>query len=203
MSDKTSSSPSKNEDLAELAAERDPVPVESEAGQGSPDNSQTQIDPSASDRPESVEEQLVKALLEAEKNKDAWLRTTAELENARKRSQSDISNAHKYALEKFATELLAVKDSLEAALQSDNITAEAIKDGVELTLKQLTKVFDSFEIKEISPLGETLDPHKHQAMNTVESEAEVDTILSVFQKGYLLKDRLIRPAMVSVSKAKE
>ena len=125
------------------------------------------------------------------------------MENARKRSQSDISNAHKYALEKFATELLAVKDSLEAALQSDNITAEAIKDGVELTLKQLTKVFDSFEIKEISPLGETLDPHKHQAMNTVESEAEVNTILSVFQKGYLLKDRLIRPAMVSVSKAKE
>ncbi len=203
MSDKTPSSPSINEDLAELEVEQDPVSVESEAGQGSSDKSQTQIDPSGSDRPESIEEQLTKATLEAEKNKDAWLRTTAELENVRKRSQSDISNAHKYAIEKFATELLAVKDSLEAALQSDNITAEAIKDGVELTLKQLTKVFDSLEIKEISPLGETLDPHKHQAMNTVESETAVNTILSVFQKGYLLKDRLIRPAMVSVSKAKE
>ena len=156
--------------------------------------------------PESSEnsaEQLQQAIAEAEKHKDAWLRATAELDNVRKRTQIDVAAAHKYALERFSSELLVVKDSLEAALQTDNVTLDAINDGVDLTLKQLTKVFESFGIKEITPLGETLDPHKHQAMTTVDSDEAANTILSVFQKGYLLNDRLIRPALVSVAKPKE
>ena len=155
------------------------------------------------DAPKSLEEQLEEAIAESNKNKDSWLRATAELENVRKRSQLDVANAHKYALERFSSELLVVKDSLEAALKTENVTFEAIKDGVDLTLKQLPKVFETFGISEIDPLGETLDPHKHQAMSAVDSDKSANTILSVFQKGYLLNDRLIRPALVSVAKTKD
>ncbi|MDC1311401.1 nucleotide exchange factor GrpE [Burkholderiales bacterium] len=151
----------------------------------------------------SLEEQLEEATAEIEKHKDSWLRATAELENVRKRSQADVAGAHKYALERFSTELLVVKDSLEAALVADNVTFEAIKDGVDLTLKQLSKVFETFGIQEIDPMGETLDPYKHQAMSALDSDESANTILSVFQKGYLLNDRLIRPALVSVAKSKE
>ena len=155
------------------------------------------------DAPLSLEQQLEEAIAEVEKNKDSWIRATAELENVRKRAQADIAGAHKYALERFSTELLVVKDSLEAALKADNVTFEAIKDGVDLTLKQLSKVFETFGISEIDPLGEMLDPHKHQAMSAVDSDESANTILSVFQKGYLLNDRLIRPALVSVAKTKD
>ena len=158
---------------------------------------------STADTPKSLEEQLGEAIAEVEKHKDSWLRATAELENVRKRSQVDVAGAHKYALERISTELLVVKDSLEAALKTDNVTFEAIKDGVDLTLKQLSKVFETFGISEIDPLGETLDPHKHQAMSAVDSDKSANTILSVFQKGYLLNDRLIRPALVSVAKTKD
>ena len=151
---------------------------------------------------ESIAEQLQQALADVEKHKDAWLRATAELDNVRKRAQIDVAAAHKYALERFSTELLVVKDSLEAALKTDNVTFEGIHDGDDLTLKQLTKVFESFGISEITPLGEILDPHKHQAMSAVDSDEATNTILSVFQKGYLLNDRLIRPALVSVAKSK-
>ena len=151
---------------------------------------------------ESIAEQLQQALADVEKHKDAWLRATAELDNVRKRAQIDVAAAHKYALERFSTELLVVKDSLEAALKTDNVTFEGIHDGVDLTLKQLTKVFESFGISEITTLGEILDPHKHQAMSAVDSDEATNTILSVFQKGYLLNDRLIRPALVSVAKSK-
>jgi molecular chaperone GrpE len=155
------------------------------------------------DTPKSLEEQLEEAIAEAEKNKDSWIRATAELENVRKRAQADIAGAHKYALERFSTELLVVKDSLEAALKADNVTFEAINDGVDLTLKQLSKVFETFGISEIDPIGEILDPHKHQAMSAVDSDEPANKILSVFQKGYLLNDRLIRPALVSVAKTKD
>ncbi len=151
----------------------------------------------------SVEELLKQAELAAQEHHDAWLRAKAEAENVRKRAQIDVANAHKYALERFAQELLPVRDSLEAALASENLTLESLKSGVELTLKQLCTAFEKANIKEINPLGETLDPHKHQAMTTVESDAAPNSIVSVFQKGYELNDRLVRPALVSVAKAKQ
>lgn len=151
----------------------------------------------------STEELLKQAELAAQEHHDAWLRAKAETENVRKRAQIDIANAHKYALESFTEELLPVRDSLEAALNSENLTLDSLKDGVELTLKQLDTAFEKANIKEINPLGETLDPHKHQAMTTVESDAEPNSIVSVFQKGYELNDRLVRPALVSVAKSKE
>ncbi len=151
----------------------------------------------------SPEELLKQAELAAQEHHDAWLRAKAETENMRKRAQIDVANAHKYALENFALQLLPVRDSLEAALASTNLTLESMRSGIELTLKQLISAFEKANIKEINPLGETLDPHKHQAMSTVESDAAPNSIVNVFQKGYELNDRLVRPAMVNVARPKD
>lgn len=151
----------------------------------------------------STEDLLKQAELAAQEHHDAWLRAKADTENMRKRAQIDVANAHKYALEKFAHQLLPVRDSLEAALASPNLSLESLKSGVELTLKQLVSAFDKVNIREINPLGEALDPHKHEAMSTVESDAAPNSIVNVFQKGYELNDRLVRPALVSVAKSKD
>lgn len=150
----------------------------------------------------SVEAALQRAELEAASHRDAWLRAKADAENIRKRAQADIGNAHKYAIEHFSTELLAVKDSLEASLTVGNdATIEAFKAGMELTLKQLSTVFEKFNIKTLDPVGEKFDPHLHQAMCTVDSDLAPNTVVAVMQKGYQLNDRVIRPALVTVSKA--
>ena len=149
-----------------------------------------------------LEQRLKQAELAAQEHHDAWLRAKAEADNVRKRSQTEIANAHKFAVENFASELTAVKDSLEAALASENATVESMRSGVELTLKQLKAVFEKFNVKEIDPASEKFDPHRHQAISTVESDAEPNTVVQVLQKGYLLHDRVIRPALVIVAKPK-
>ncbi len=149
----------------------------------------------------NLEDLLKEAESKAADHHDAWMRAKAETENIRKRSQNDIANAHKYAIENFSTELLTVMDSLEAALAVENASVESFKNGVELTQKQLMSVFDKFNIKVIDPAGEKFDPHQHQAMCIVESELAPNTIVQVMQKGYKLHERIIRPALVSVSKA--
>jgi molecular chaperone GrpE len=164
------------------------------------------LNPDDTDRAEvmpSAEALLRQAELAAQEHHDAWLRAKADAENIRKRAQVDVANAHKYALEGFAGQLLPVRDSLEAALASPNLTLESLKSGVELTLRQLDAAFEKANIREISPMGEKLDPHQHQAMSAVDSDAPPNTIVGVFQKGYLLADRLIRPALVSVSRSKD
>ena len=140
--------------------------------------------------------------MNAAEHHDAWLRAKAETENVRRRAQEDITKAAKFAVERFAGELLAVKDSLEAALSNENQSAEALKAGVELTLRQLVAAFEKSNLAEISPLGEKFDPHQHQAISQVEAEGEPNRVLNVLQKGYALNDRIIRPALVTVSKAK-
>ena len=147
-------------------------------------------------------DQLKQAERAAAEHHDAWLRAKAEADNIRKRAQTEIASAHKFAVESFASELLAVKDSLEAALTVENATVESFKSGVELTLKQLQSAFDKFSLAEIDPAGEKFDPHRHQAITMVEAEAEPNTVVQVLQKGYLLHDRVIRPALVTVAKAK-
>ena len=149
----------------------------------------------------SPEEIIRKLELQAQEHYDAWLRAKAEADNIRKRAQADIANAHKYALENFAGELLPVRDALEAALASDNTTIDALRQGVELTLKQLSGAFDKGAIKEVNPVGERFDPHRHQAMTTVESDKAPNTVVHVLQKGYTLHDRVLRPALVTVSKS--
>jgi molecular chaperone GrpE len=150
----------------------------------------------------SLEEALKAAELKAAEHYDAWLRAKAETENMRRRAQEDVSKAHKFAAEKFAGELLAVKDSLEAALSNESQTVEAMKAGVELTLKQLAAAFEKSSVLELNPLGEKFDPHKHQAIAMVDAEQEANTVVSVLQKGYALHDRILRPALVTVAKPK-
>jgi molecular chaperone GrpE len=149
-----------------------------------------------------VDEQLRKAEAEAAEHREAFLRAKAEGDNIRKRAQVEVTNAHKFAVENFASGLLAVKDSLEAALIAENASVESMKSGVELTLKQLVAVFERFNLAEINPQGQKFDPHRHQAIGTLEAEAEPNTVVKVLQKGYLLHDRVIRPALVMVSKTK-
>jgi molecular chaperone GrpE len=150
-----------------------------------------------------LEQRLKQAEQAAQEHHDAWLRAKAESDNFRKRSQIEIANAHKFALENFASELLAVKDSLEAALASETARAENMRAGVELTLRQLKSVFEKFNIREIDPVGQKFDPHFHQAISTAPSDAEPNTVIQVLQKGYLLHERVIRPALVIVSKGVE
>lgn len=150
----------------------------------------------------SLEEMLQLAERKAQEHYDAWMYAKAEGENIRRRAMDDVDKARKYALEKFSSELLAVKDSLEAATNVENATLESYRDGVELTLKQLSAVFEKFSLLEINPLGEKFDPNKHQAIGAVEADAEPNTVTSVLQKGYMLNERVLRPALVMVTKAK-
>lgn len=150
----------------------------------------------------SLEELLQEAERKAQEHYDAWMYAKAEAENIRRRAHDDIDKARKFALEKFSSELLAVKDSMEAALAVETATVEDYKSGVELTLKQLTGVFEKFNLAEVHPVGEKFDPHKHQAISLVEAEAEPNTVVQVLQKGYLLHDRVLRPALVMVAKPK-
>lgn len=170
-----------------------------------PDNSRTGPEQSEAaanaDTASDPEERLRQAELKAQEHLDSWLRAKAETENLRKRAQADIAGAHKYAVENLAEALLPVRDSLEAALAIENVTLESLKSGVELTLKQLNAVFDKASLKEINPVGEKFDPHQHQAMTVVAHPGEPNRVVSVMQKGYLLHQRVIRPALVTVSKA--
>src|SRR5512139_3749397 len=134
----------------------------------------------------SLEEMLKQAELKAQEHHDAWLRAKAEGENIRRRAAEDVSKAQKFAVERFSNEMLAVMDSLQAGLAVETASVESFKSGMELTLKQLSNVFDKFNIKEINPVGEKLDPHKHQAIGMLESEQEPNTVVSVMQKGYTL-----------------
>jgi molecular chaperone GrpE len=150
----------------------------------------------------SLDEQIRTLEQKTVEHHDAWLRAKAEGENIRRRAQEDISKAHKFAVEKFAGELLAVKDSLEAALAVQEQTVESFLSGVELTLKQLVSAFEKNALLEVNPAGEKFDPHKHQAIGMVESEQEANTVVTVLQKGYTIADRTLRPALVMVSKGK-
>ena len=150
----------------------------------------------------SLAELLRQAELNSAEHHDAWLRAKAETENVRRRAQDDIAKAGKFAADKFAQAMLPVKDSLEAALATENATLESFKEGVELTLKQLVAAFQSANVTEVNPVGEKFDPNKHQAISAIEADGEPNTVLTVLQKGYLLNERTMRPALVVVSKAK-
>ncbi|MDH3320750.1 MAG: nucleotide exchange factor GrpE [Betaproteobacteria bacterium] len=153
------------------------------------------------DRP--LEELLSEAQSKLEEQREAWLRALADAENARKRAQADISQARRYAAERTVEDLLPVMDSLEAALSAAGTDLEALRAGVEITRKQLQSAFERTGVTEVSPApGQRFDPHRHQAMAATESDQEPNTVLTVLQKGYTLHDRVVRPALVTVAKAK-
>ena len=151
---------------------------------------------------------LVDAEEVASRANDDLLRVQAEMQNLRRRSEQDIEKAHKYSQEKFSTELLSVMDNLERALAAaanhEDDTVKAIYEGVDLTLKSFTDCFNRFHIEAVDPMGEPFDPQLHQAMTIIENaEVEPNTVIEVMQKGYTLHSRVIRPAMVVVSKEPE
>jgi len=152
-----------------------------------------------------VEAELQAALAKASENYELYLRALAELENTRRRAQDDVGKAHKYGIESFAEALVPVIDSLEKALEARNATPEAMREGVELTLRQLRAAFDKGRLAEIDPAGQRFDPHSHQAISMVPAEAAggvpPNHVVAVLQKGWRIADRVLRPALVTVASA--
>ncbi|MFP2770867.1 nucleotide exchange factor GrpE [Oceanisphaera sp. KMM 10153] len=183
---------------AEQAAEQEPLTVESEESAGT---EPTQPDAAYV---AGLEQQLADATASAQAEKDNALRAQAEMENLRRRAAQDVEKAQKFALEKFAGELLPVIDSLERALEhtdKESDAFQAVYEGVELTLKSLLNTVEKFGVQTIDPQGEAFDPNKHQAMSLVENaEVAPNSVLAVMMKGYELNGRVLRPAMVMVAK---
>jgi len=168
----------------------DPVPAAAQAEPGAAGEGEAQ-------------RQLQDALLRASENHDLYLRARAEAENTRRRAQDDVAKAHKYAVETFAEALLPVMDSLEKALENAAGAPPALREGVEITLRQLSAAFERGRLLPISPVGEKFDPHRHQAISVVAAPEGVppNHVVAVLQKGWLLVDRVLRPALVTVAQS--
>jgi molecular chaperone GrpE len=188
----------------------EPSPQPGEHEQLAPDTSKTesaqegisseQLAEQALENGLDLGQRLAEAQAKALEMQDAFLRAKAEAENIRRRAQEDISKAHKFAVESFAEALLPVRDSLEMALKIETPSLESLKEGVEMTLKQLSAAFEKNRLVEVNPQpGEKLDPMRHQAISMVAADQEANTIVTVLQKGYMISDRLLRPALVTVS----
>lgn len=162
------------------------------------------VDTAGDASPETLADEIERLKDELTQSKEQTLRAHAETQNARRRAQQDVEKAHKFSLEKFVNDMLPVADNLERAIESakeQEDGAAAILEGVELTLKTLLDGLKRHQVEAVDPVGEPFDPQLHQAMSIVENaEAEPNTVLTVFQKGYTLSGRLVRPAMVVVSK---
>src|SRR4030095_9040508 len=146
--------------------------------------------PAAGDPAPDLTDLLKKAEAEVADLRDAFLRARAETDNVRKQTQADVARAHKYAIEKFAEDMLPVKDALEQTLAVENVSPETLKSGAELTLKALESAFSRAQVVEINPVGEKFDPHRHQAMQMVESKQAPNTVVTVFKQGYLINSRM-------------
>ncbi|MGE0310423.1 MAG: nucleotide exchange factor GrpE [Lautropia sp.] len=165
-------------------------------------NAQPQGGADAAARIAELEQALDAATRKATESHEQHLRAVAEMENVRRRAQEDVSKAHKFAIEAFAESLLPVKDSLELALQVDVPSIERLREGVEATLRQLSQSFERNRLTEIDPLHQKFDPHQHQAISVAPSkDVAPNHVVSVLQKGYKINDRILRPALVTVSQS--
>ena len=170
-------------------------------------NAQSSGDPAQTAAPAatelSAEQRLVELEAKYSEMSDAYLRAKAEAENTRRRADEDISKARKYAVEAFAESLLPVKDSLEAAIAMPEAKVEQVLEGVHATLRQLSAALDRNKVLPIAPpAGTKFDPHQHQAISVVPADQDANTVVAVLQKGYLIADRVLRPALVTVAAAK-
>ncbi|ABI86203.1 nucleotide exchange factor GrpE [Burkholderia ambifaria] len=151
---------------------------------------------------EAADAALAEAQAKVAELQESYLRAKAETENVRRRAQDDVSKAHKFAIESFAEHLLPVLDSLEAAVGDTSGDITKVREGVELTLRQLTSALEKGRVVAINPVGEKFDPHQHQAISMVPAEQEPNTVVTVLQKGYMIADRVLRPALVTVAQPK-
>jgi molecular chaperone GrpE len=181
-------------------------PYQTEPNQAGVDAEQAGNQASASQSMESedpvkvLQHALEQAQAKVHEHYDQVLRAQAEMENVRRRAQDDVAKARKFGIESFAEGLVPVKDSLEAALSQADQSAEDMRAGIETTLKQLSAAFERNHLLEIAPaVGDKFDPHQHQAIGTVPAEQPPNTVVAVLQKGYSLADRVLRPALVTVS----
>ena len=151
---------------------------------------------------EAADAALAEAQAKVAELQESFLRAKAETENVRRRAQDDVSKAHKFAIESFAEHLLPVLDSLEAAVSDTSGDIAKVREGVELTLRQLTSALEKGRVVAINPVGEKFDPHQRQAISMVPAEQEPNTVVTVLQKGYMIADRVLRPALVTVAQSK-
>ena len=156
----------------------------------------------ANDALPSVEAQLLAAQAEAASLRDDALRARAEMENVRRRAEDEVAKARKFAVESFAENLLPVIDSLEAAVAHSSDDLAKVREGVELTLRQLTGALEKGRVVALNPVGEKFDPHRHQAISMVPADQEPNTVVAVLQKGFVIADRVLRPALVTVAAPK-
>ncbi len=157
----------------------------------------------ASDDPQSAESRLVELQARHTEVSDAYLRAKAEAENTRRRAEEEVAKARKFAIDGFAESLLPVRDSLEAAIAIESATPEQLLQGVHATLRQLTQALERNRVVTIEPpQGTRFDPHQHQAISMVPADQEANTVVTVLQKGYLIADRVLRPALVTVAAPK-
>lgn len=186
------------------STEADSPETEQSAGQASAAATEPPVEAAQDSENEALMKDLEQSQKELAAFKDQYLRARAEMENIRRRSQEEIAKTRKFAVEGFAESLLPVRDSLEAALGQQEQTVEDVLEGVETTLRQLDRVFERHHLEEIAPeIGAAFDPNLHQAISTIPSEQEKGSIAQVLQKGYVLSDRVLRPAMVMVSAGQE
>lgn len=151
---------------------------------------------------EAADAVLAEAQAKVAELQESFLRAKAETENVRRRAQDDVAKAHKFAIESFAEHLLPVLDSLEAAVNDTSGDIAKVREGVELTLRQLTSALEKGRVVALVPVGEKFDPHQHQAISMVPAEQEPNTVVTVLQKGYMIADRVLRPALVTVAQPK-
>ncbi len=169
----------------------------------SPEVDQQSTVPTEPVESKTLEQEIAEVNQRLAEMQDNYLRAKAEGENIRRRAVEDIAKAHKFAIESFAEHLVPVTDSLYAALNAEAVDAKAFKEGLEITLKQLLSAFEKGRMAEINPaVGDKFDPHYHQAIASVPSEQEPNTVVSLLQRGYSISDRILRPALVTVSAPK-
>ncbi|CAE6822417.1 nucleotide exchange factor GrpE [Paraburkholderia domus] len=193
------------ENTQENPTSQNPTPADETARQAAEAAAIPQ-DVAANAAPEAPAAGVETALAEAEAKiaelQESFLRAKAETENVRRRAQDDIAKAHKFAIESFAEHLLPVVDSLEAAVAHSSDDLQKVREGVELTLRQLTGALEKGRVVALSPVGEKFDPHRHQAISMVPADQEPNTVVAVLQKGFVIADRVLRPALVTVAAPK-
>jgi len=174
--------------------------VPSDAPENQPAGAAAPAGGQAADPVAELRAALEAAQARADENHDQFLRARAEADNARRRAQEDVTKAHKYAVESFAEALVPVFDSLEKALQEGAANPATLREGVEITLRQLRAAFERGRLAEINPAGERFDPHRHQAISAVPADGSVppNHVVAVLQKGWMIADRVLRPALVTV-----